>query len=393
MSTLVLTGIGQLVGHDPDLPRDGPLSLVCHDGRIAWAGAGDPPEATGDRRLDAGGRCVIPGFVDSHTHLVFAADRLAEFTARLAGAEYTAKGIATTVAATRAASDRVLRRTVHRLAAEALMGGTTTLEIKSGYGLTVDDEQRALAAAGVVDGAQRTFLGAHVVPAEYERDPDAYVDLVKGPMLDACASLADWCDVFCERGAFDGDQSRAVLAAGRERGLRPRVHANQLCHGDGVQVGVEMGAAAVDHCTFLSLGDVAALADSGTVATLLPAVEFSTDSPAAPARRLLDAGARIALATDCNPGSSYTTSMAFAIALACRRYRLTPDEAVHAATLGGARALALDDVGHLRVGAAADLVVLDAPDVGYLAYRPGLDQVHTVVRRGQIVRGPAVVPA
>lgn len=388
MSTLVVTGIGRLVSHDPHLPPDGPVSLVCHDGRIAWVGAGDPPEATGDRRLDADGRCVIPGFVDSHTHLVFAGDRLTEFSARLAGADYSAGGIATTVTATRAADRRTLADTAHRLAAEALAGGTTTLEIKSGYGLTVADERRSLEVAGTVDGAQRTFLGAHVVPSEYAADPDGYVDLVCGPMLDACAPLAEWCDVFCDRGAFDADQARAVLAAGRRHGLRARVHANQLGHGPGALVGVEMGAVAVDHCTYLSDDDIAALADAGTVATLLPTVEFSTGSPPAPARRLLDAGVRLALASDCNPGSSYTTSMAFVVALACQRYRLTPDEAVHAATLGGAAALGLDHVGHLRIGATADLTVLDAPDPSYLAYRPGLPQVHAVVRAGRVVRPP-----
>jgi imidazolonepropionase len=205
-------------------------------------------------------------------------------------------------------------------------------------------------------------------------------------MLRRCAPLARWCDVFCEDGAFDADQSRAVLEAGRAHGLGLRVHANQLGPGPGIRLGVEMGAAAVDHCTFVDDADVAALAGSSTVATLLPAVEFSTRSPAAPVRTLLDAGVQVALASDCNPGSSYTTSMAFVLALACQRYGLTPDEALRAATLGGARALARDDVGHLAIGAVADLVVLDAPDPGYLAYRPGVRQVHAVVRRGRVVR-------
>lgn len=389
MSSLAVTGIGRLTSHDAGLPVDGPVSLVCDDGVVAWVGTGAPPEQAGDERLDAGGRCVVPGFVDSHTHLVFAGDRLAEFTARLAGDAYTAGGIASTVTATRAADDRTLARTVDRLAGEALDGGTTTLEVKSGYGLTVPDERRLLAAAGRIDRGEVTFLGAHVVPAEYADDADGYVDLVCGPMLDACAPLASWCDVFCERGAFDVDQSRAVLAAGARRGLAPRVHANQLGPGPGVRLGVEVGAAAVDHCTFLDDGDVAALAGSATVATLLPTVEFSTHSPPAPARRLLEAGAEVALATDCNPGSSYTTSMALVIALACQRYRLTPAEALRAATLGGAHALARDDVGHLVIGARADLVVLDAPDPAYLAYRPGLAQVHAVVRGGRVVRRPA----
>ncbi len=385
MSSLVITGIGRLTSHDPQLPEQGPLAVVCDDGRIAWVGRGDPPQQAGDRRIDAAGRCVIPGFVDSHTHLVFAGDRLAEFTARLAGRPYAAGGIATTVAATRAADRAVLERTVHRLWSEALAGGTTTVEIKSGYGLGVDDERRLLEVAGQVDDAELTFLGAHVVPAEFAGDPDGYVDLVRGPMLDRCAPWARWCDVFCEQGAFDADQSRAVLDAGRAHGLDLRVHANQLGPGPGVRLGVELGAASVDHCTYLDDADVTALAGSATVATLLPAVEFSTHSPPAPARTLLDAGVEVALASDCNPGSSYTTSMAFVVALACQRYALTPDEALRAATLGGAHALARHDIGHLGVGARADLVVLDAPDPGYLAYRPGVMQVHAVVRRGHLV--------
>ena len=384
--SLVVTGIGRLVSHAPDLPTRGPIWLLCDGGRVASVGASDPPQQTGDRRIDVDGRCVIPGFVDSHTHLVFAGDRLAEFTARLAGRPYAAGGIAATVAATRAADRTTLERTVRRLEAEAVDGGTTTLEIKSGYGLTVDDERRLLDVACRVDGAETTFLGAHVVPPEFADDPDGYVALVCGPMLDACAPLADWCDVFCEEGAFDTAHSRAVLDAGRARGLGLRVHANQLGPGPGAQLGVELGAAAVDHCTFLDDHDVAALAGSSTVATLLPVVEFSTASPPAPARRLLDAGARIALASDCNPGSSYTTSMALVVALACQRYGLTPDQAVEAATLGGARALRRADIGHLAAGATADLVVLDAPDPGYLAYRPGLAQVWAVVRGGRVVR-------
>jgi imidazolonepropionase len=384
--SVVLTGIGRLVSHDPGLPTDGPLALVCDAGRVAWVGQGAPPEQAGDRHIDAGGRCVIPGFIDSHTHLVFAGDRLAEFAARLAGRPYGAGGIATTVAATRAADEASLEGTVHRLSGEALDGGTTTLEIKSGYGLTVDDEHRLLEVAGQVDDADVTFLGAHVVPPEHADDPDRYVDLVRGPMLRRCAPLARWCDVFCEDGAFDADQSRAVLEAGRTHGLGLRVHANQLGPGPGIRLGVEMGAAAVDHCTFVDDADVAALAGSSTVATLLPAVEFSTRSPPAPARTLLDAGVQVALASDCNPGSSYTTSMAFVVALACHRYGLTPDEAVRAATLGGARALGREGVGHLAIGAVADLVVLDAPDPGYLAYRPGLPQVQVVIRRGRVVR-------
>jgi imidazolonepropionase len=383
VSSLLITGIGRLVSYEPDRDDRTAASILCEDGRVAWVGGATPPEQAGAERIDVGGRCVIPGFVDSHTHLVFAGDRMDEYTARLAGHPYAAGGINTTVRATRAADPATLAARAHDLAAEALRGGTTTLEIKSGYGLSVEDERRLLEIAGGVTN-ETTFLGAHVVPPEYTDDPDGYVELVCGPMLDACAPLAAWCDVFCERGAFDADQTLAVLRAGAARGLGLRLHANQLGHGPGVRLGVELGAASVDHCTFLDQADIAALAGADTVATLLPTVELATGSPAAPGRALLDAGASVALASDCNPGTSYTTSMALVIALACHHYRMTPAEALRAATLGGARALRRDDVGHLRVGARADLVVLDAPDPGYLAYRPGVPLIQSVIAGGLI---------
>jgi imidazolonepropionase len=330
---------------------------------------------------------VLPGFVDSHAHLVFAGDRAAEFAARMAGQPYTAGGIRSTVAATRAASREALGRRTAALVAEAARSGTTTIEAKSGYGLTVDDERRALEVAGA-HADEVTFLGAHVVPPEYAGRPDDYVDLVRGPMLDACAPLARWVDVFCERGAFDADQSRAVLQAGVVRGLVPRVHANQLGPGPGVRLAVELDAASADHVTHLTDDDVAALAGSRTVATLLPGAEFSTRSPYPDARRLLDAGVTVALASDCNPGTSFTTSMPFCIALAVRELRMTPDEAVWAATAGGARALRRSDVGHLGVGARADVVLLDAPSHLHLAYRPGVPLVARVWRGGAPVPRP-----
>lgn len=385
MTALVITGIGRLVSFDPEREALEGASLVCVDGSVTWAGSGAPPQQAGDQRIDAGGRCVVPGFVDSHTHLVFAGDRLEEFAARLAGRTYDAGGINATVAATRRADRASLLAGAQRLASEALSAGTTTLEVKSGYGLTVADEQRLLDVAGELVHADTTFLGAHVVPPEYAGRADDYVHLVCGEMLDACAPLASWCDVFCERGAFDADHAAAVLRAGARRGLGLRIHANQLAGGPGVRLGLEYGAASVDHCSFLDDGDVDALAGSETVATLLPAAEWCTQSPPAPARRLLDAGARIALATDCNPGTSYTTSMPFVIALACARYRLSPSEALRAATLGGAHALRNGAIGHLRPGARADLVILDAPHEGYLAYRPGVPQIHAVVRDGSVV--------
>jgi imidazolonepropionase len=377
MTTVLVTGIGELVTHDP--AHAGPLGLV-HDaavvvdaGRVAWAGpARSAPDA--DVAHDVGGRAVVPGFVDSHTHLVFAGDRAAEFEARMAGVRYDGGGIRTTVAATRAATDEQLEANLLRHLGELRRQGTTTVEVKSGYGLTVADEARSLAIARRLT-TETTFLGAHVVPEEYADDPDGYVDLVTGPMLEACAPHARWVDAFCERGAFDVDQARSVLTAGAAAGLRGRLHANQLGPGPGVGLACELGLAAVDHCTYLSDADVEALRGSGTVATLLPGVEFSTRSPYPDGRRLLDAGVRVALATDCNPGSSYTSSMPFCVALAVREMRMTPAEALVAATLGGAAALDRDDVGHLRVGARADLVVLDAPSYLHLAYRPGVPLV------------------
>jgi imidazolonepropionase len=378
--TLLVDHIGQLVTWDePPVLRD--AALVVEDGRVAWTGPSAAAPAA-DQRLHAEDRCVLPGFVDAHTHLVFAGDRADEFAARLAGEPYAAGGIRTTVAATRAASDVELLAGAAALAAEALRSGTTTLEVKSGYGLSVEDERRCLQVAGRVT-EHTTFLGAHVVP---DGDPDAYVDLVRGEMLDAAAPLATAIDAFCERGAFDEEQCRRVLAAGQARGLDVHVHANQLGHGPGVQLAAELGAASADHCTHLTPDDVTALLDAQVVAVLVPVAEFSTRSPYAPARRLLDAGVPVALATDCNPGTSFTTSMPFVVALACRELGMTPLEAVRAATAGGAAALRAPDVGHLRVGAHADLVVLDAPSPVHLAYRPGVDLVHAVVRRGELVR-------
>ncbi|WP_314149574.1 imidazolonepropionase [uncultured Leifsonia sp.] len=372
----LLTGIGELVTLDPQ--HDGPLGVVADaalltvDGRVEWTGpASAAPREDADEVLDARGAAVIPGFVDSHTHLVFGGDRSAEFEARMAGRPYSAGGIRSTVAATRAASDDGLRARLAGFVAELHAQGTTTFEIKSGYGLTVDDEARILRLAREVT-EETTFLGAHVVPAEFADDPDAYVDVVTGPMLDACAPHARWVDVFCERGAFSVEQSRRVLTAGAERGLGVRVHASQLAPGDGVALAVELDAASVDHCTYLTDADVERLAASETVATLLPGVEFSTRQPYPDARRLIDAGVSVALASDCNPGSSFTSSLPFCIAVAVRDMGMTVAEALRAATLGGALALRRSDVGHLRRGARADYAVLDAPSHVHLAYRPGV---------------------
>ena len=385
MSALVVDDIGLLVTNAPDL-GEGQLgilrdaALVIEDGEVVAverAGAG------GDERFDAGGRCVMPGFVDSHTHLVFAGDRADEFAARMAGRPYEAGGIRVTTEATRRASNDELRELTARRQAEAMRAGITHLEIKSGYGLDTPNEKRLCEiAAEFTDDA--TFLGAHVVPPEYEGRVDDYVELVCGEMLAACARHVRWIDVFCERGAFDADQSRAVLEAGRDAGLGMRVHGNQLGPGPGARLAVELGAASVDHCTYLDDGDIEALAGSDTVATFLPATDFSTREPYPDARRAIDAGVSVAIATNTNPGSSNTTSMSFCIALAVRDLRMTVEEALAAATLGGARALGRDDLGRLSPGAPADAVVLEASTYADLVYRPGVPLIAETLVGGQV---------
>jgi imidazolonepropionase len=388
MTSLVIDQIGLLVTNDPTL-GEGPLgivrnaALVLDEGRVV---AVEPAGALGDERTDAGGRCVVPGFVDSHTHLVFAGDRADEFAARMAGRPYEAGGIRVTTAATRAAGARELAALTRARRDEGLRAGITHVEIKSGYGLEVETERRCCEVAGTFTD-DVTFLGAHVVPAEYRDHPDAYVDLVCNEMLAACAPHARWIDVFCEEGAFDEDQSRAVLSAGRAAGLGLRVHGNQLRPGPGVRMAVEMGAASVDHCTYLDRVDVDALASGDTVATFLPAADFSTRQPYPDARRVIDAGATTAIATNCNPGSSYTTSMSFCIALAVRDLRMTIEEALLAATLGGARALRRDDLGRLSPGARADAVLLDAPSYTHLVYRPGVPLVAATWVEGRAIGG------
>ncbi|NUS41158.1 MAG: imidazolonepropionase [Terrabacter sp.] len=397
--SLLLTGISELTTNDPAHgddharradPGDALLgivrdaALVVADGEIAWVGpASEAPDA--DERRALGGRAVIPGFVDSHTHLVFAGDRSAEFAARMTGTPYDGGGIAVSVAATRAASDDELRALVAARVAEMRAQGTTTVEIKSGYGLTLDDELRSLRIARELT-PHTTFLGAHVVPREYATDRAAYVDLVTGPMLDAvtadgATSLAASIDVFCEphsAHAFDGDEARAILTAGRDAGLALRVHGNQLGHGPGVRLACELGARSVDHCTYLDDADVEALAAARgtTVATLLPGVEFSTRSPYPDARRLIDAGVDVALASDCNPGTCYSSSIPFAIALAVREMGMTPAEALHAATVVSGRSLGLDR--RVAPGQPAELAVLDAPSHLHLAYRAGVPIVRAL---------------
>ncbi|MDO9398651.1 MAG: imidazolonepropionase [Herbiconiux sp.] len=383
MTTLV-TGISELTTNDGERGRIDDASLVIDDaGLVAWVGPASA-EPAADRRVDVGGRAVLPGWVDSHTHLVFAGDRTREFEERMAGRRYSAGGIATTVAATRAAGREALLANARRLRAEAERGGTTFLETKTGYGLDVASERTSVEVAAEVADVV-TFLGAHVVPSGIDRRE--YLDLVVGPMLDAVAPFADYIDVFCEEGAFTVDESREVLLAGRAAGLGLRVHGNQLGRSGGVALAVELGAASVDHCNHLGDDDLEALAASSTVATFLPACDLSTREPFGPARRLLDAGGRIALASNCNPGSSYTTSMGFCVATAVLQMHLTVAEAVHAATRGAALALGRDDIGHLTPGARADFQVLDAPSVTHLAYRPGVPLTRSVWRAGEQVVG------
>jgi len=384
MTATVIDNIGLLVTNDSTLGH-GPLGVV-RDAAVVIEGdrvvAIEPAGVAADERIDAQGRCVIPGFVDSHTHLVFAGDRADEFAACMAGSPYEAGGILTTVEATRSATTATLTSLASARLAAAQRDGTTHVEIKSGYGLTLADELRLVDIAGQFTD-DVTFLGAHLIPPEFADRPDTYVRLVCDEMVPAVKGRARWIDVFCERGAFDGDQSRAVLEAGRAAGLGLRVHANQLGPGPGVGLAVEMGAASADHCTYLTDDDRDALAGSTTVATFLPATDFSTRQPYPDARRAIDAGVSVALASNCNPGSSYTTSMPFCLALAVRDLHMTAEEALAAATIGGARALRRDDLGRLAPGARADAVVLDAPSYTHLIYRPGMALVAETIIGGR----------
>jgi imidazolonepropionase len=384
VTTRVVCNVGELTTNDPSLGDGTSLgrlldaAFVVDDDQVLWVGAnGQAPDA--DEMVDAEGAAVIPGFVDSHTHLIFAGERSDEFEARMAGQRYNGGGIARTVAATRSASNEELREGARERVGELWRGGVTTIEIKSGYELTTDGEVRCLDLAGEFTH-ERTWLGAHVVPREFAGDRDGYLTLLSTTMLDACASHAKWADVFCDRGAFSVDEARTILEAARAKGLAPRLHANQLAHSGAIALAVDLDCASVDHCTYLEDGDIDLLSASATVATLLPGAEFSTRSPYPSARRLLDAGATVALATDCNPGSSYVTSMPFIIALAVREMAMTVDEALWSATKGGALALRRNDVGYLGVGACANFAILDAPRAAHLAYRPGAQLVASTHR-------------
>jgi imidazolonepropionase len=386
--SIAITNIGSLITNDQSLGSGilGELTnaaLVIENDRVVWVGnSAQVPDS--DQQIDAEGKAVIPGFVDSHAHLLFAGERSKEFQARMKGEKYSAGGIKSTVTATRAATDAELEQNMIRLVREMQRSGITTFETKSGYGLTTNDETRALAIAAK-HTTETTFLGAHVVPVEYSGKEDKYVELVTGEMLDSVLPYAKWIDVFCDQGAFDVDQSRQILQAGKDKGLLPRIHANQLTQGGGVQLAVELDCASADHCTHLSDKDIEVLAGSNTVATLVPGAEFSTRATYPNAARLFDAGVSVALATDCNPGSSYTTSMPFCMAIAIRDMGFTPEQALWSATMGGAKALRRSDVGSLSVGQSADLVVLNAPSYLHLGYRPGVDLVSQVFKSGKSI--------
>ena len=386
--SIAITNIGSLVTNDQSLGSGilGELTnaaLVIDNDKVVWVGNANQVPTT-DQQIDAEGKAVIPGFVDSHAHLLFAGERSVEFQARMKGEKYSAGGIKSTVAATRDATDTELEQNMLRLVREMQKSGITTFETKSGYGLTTADETRALKIASS-HTPETTFLGAHVVPSEYAGREDKYVELVTGEMLDSVLPHAKWIDVFCEEGAFDVDQSRHILKAGKDKGLLPRIHANQLTEGGGVKLAVELDCASADHCTHLSDSDIQALAGSNTVATLVPGAEFSTRATYPNAARLFAAGVNVALATDCNPGSSYTTSMPFCIAIAIREMGFTPEQALWSATMGGAKALRRSDVGSVSVGQSADLVVLNAPSYLHLGYRPGVNLVSQVFKSGKSI--------
>ncbi|MFB9776472.1 imidazolonepropionase [Brevibacterium otitidis] len=403
MSTILVTDISELVTNDPSAASapDGSAAaaddahpegyerlgvitdaaMLIEDDTVTWVGpAAKAPAA--DSAVSADGSAVIPGFVDSHNHLIFAGDRSAEFAARMAGQKYSAGGIATTVAATRAASDAELEDNLVMLMRQAEHSGTTTFEIKTGYGLTLADEIRQLEIINRHTD-ESTLIAAHVVPPEHKDNPERYVDLVIDEIIPAAAGKAKWIDVFCEEGAFTEDQTARILNAGVAHGMRPRLHANQLTAGGALQLAAAHGCASADHATFASDADLAALAEAGTVATLLPGVEFSTRQPYPDARRFHAAGVTVAIASDCNPGSCFTSSIPFCIALAVRDMHFTVEQAVWSATAGGAAALDRSDIGRLSPGARADFSILTAPSYRHLAYRPGVNLIREVHRAGR----------
>ena len=377
MTATVVRNIGQLITNsDSSLGIIENAALVFENGKVQWIGANSSAPAA-DSSIDAESGVVTPGFVDSHTHLVFAGDRTQDYVARMTGSKYSSGGINTTVSATRAASEDELRETTRRLVARARSTGTTTLEVKSGYGLNTETELKILKVAREFTH-ETTFLGAHIVPSEKINSRDSYIDEVKTTMLQAVKQYAKWIDVFCDTGAFSVDEAREILKAGIAEGLKPRLHGNQLGNTGGAELAAELKVASVDHCTHISDSALSALADAGVVATLLPGAEFFTRSEYPNAKRFFDAGINVALATDCNPGSSFMTSMPVVISLAVREMQMTPTQAFYAATKGGALALQRTDIGHLNVGAEADLVIWQTKSFESIPYQMGEVECQTI---------------
>ena len=370
MSSIIISNIGQLITNsDQNLGIINDAALVIENDKVQWVGEKKLAPAA-DKLIDADGGVVTPGFVDSHTHAVFAGDRSKDYVARMAGIKYATGGIKTTVAATRSATLEELKAHTKKLLGKCKSQGTTTIEIKSGYGLNLESEVKILQVAQSFT-EETTFLGAHVIPAEYENNRDGYINLVKGEMLNAVLPHAKWIDVFCDQGAFTVDETREILKTGIAKGLLGRIHGNQLGDTGGAELAIELNLASVDHATVVSEKTIEALANSEVVTTFLPGAEFFTKSNYPNVKRYFELGAKVALATDCNPGSSFLTSMPVVMSLAIREMGFTPDQALYAATMGGAAALKRSDIGHLQVGANADLTIWSAPTYEHIPYRFG----------------------
>jgi imidazolonepropionase len=395
VTDLLLTDIGQLVTNDGEPMRN---AVVAIDGdKISFVGtAKDAPFLGNGEILQCGGAAVLPGFVDAHTHLIFAGDRSDEFSRRLAGESYSqvateGGGILSTVSATRAATEEQLFDLAVDRAWRMIRSGTTTIEVKSGYGLDLETELRLLRVANRLGDTlpitvKITFLGAHSIPPEFANDRTGYIDLVVETMLPEVAPFADYCDVFVEEGAFTVDEARKIFAVATEFGLGARVHAEQLSRFGGARLAAEIGAVSADHLDYATMEDAQALAAAGTSAVLVPGASYTLRSDQAPGQMLIEAGCNIALATDCNPGTSYFEAISPIISLAVVQMGLTVDQAIHAATRGGASSLGLDDRGFIEAGARADMIVLDAPNVAHIPYRPATNLVGTVISGGVVIR-------
>lgn len=395
MSTgFLLTGIGRLTTNTGPAIAD--AAVAIDEEKVTFAGpAADAPESEGRTVIDCGGAAVLPGFVDSHTHVVFAGDRSDEFARRLAGATYSeiaaeGGGILATVEATRSSSEEELFRLAAKRVWRMIGAGTTTIEIKSGYGLDPETELRQLRVARRIGEelpvtVRTTFLGAHSVPAEFKADRDGYIRLLIEEMLPAVASFADYCDVFVEDGVFGVDEARAIFRAASALGMGARVHAEQLSHSGGANLAAEIGAVSADHLDNATIDDARALATAGVVAVLVPGASYTLRSGQAPGPMLREAGCVVALATDCNPGTSYFESMGPIISLGVVEMGLTADQAIWAATRGGALSLGFEDRGLIETGAQADLIVLDAPSPTHIPYRPATNLVSRVFSSGRPV--------